>query len=146
MGWNLQAGGVITRSVRGLPDDVVETKVVGLKQQTQMDFIGWLDVTKPAEKIQRWPFIDEWTNGTLNEDTAATKCVREVDGTGNRIIDTEPDIFYINTPTISAKFVLDSLEVPRLLEPNQNLKIEYTTSWMVFTPSLFGTMIPSSVL
>ena len=94
MGWSVVAGGSVTREVRSLPDDYVGTGSDLRK--------GWLE-PGIASAVQSFA-------STSNDDL--TVCSDEVTDytTLNGFLytkDTEPDIFYINAPGLSASFVFD---------------------------------------
>jgi hypothetical protein len=115
MGWSVVGGGSVTREVRSLPDDYVGTGA-DLRR-------GWLE-PGIASAIQTF-------TSTGNDDL--TICSDEVTdyNTLNGFLytkDTEPDIFYINAPGLSATFIFDGtvdgngVPVVRLLTA-QDLKI-----------------------
>jgi hypothetical protein len=94
LGWVLQAGGVITRSVRGFPDE----NAYGFYYSTN-------------RPIPMSP---------LNEDIANDFDYLYAITEGN--IDTEPDMFYFNFGNYSGKFVFDNQGIPTLLT-HEKLKI-----------------------
>ena len=113
IGWNVIAGGSVSREVRGLPDDFED--VAGGRR-------GWLNGTN-ASSVQGFNPIgdnnladctDEHTDlGFLNFSLQ--------DFTKN---DTEPDLFSFSAPGISGQFFFDGNKVLRLA-PYQDLKVEY---------------------
>jgi YD repeat-containing protein len=105
MGWNLIGGGAITRELRGLPDDY------GISGDTRT---GWLWSPNSGLLVSFSPSTDngcgDWSGfSNLNNGT-----------------DTEPDIFHIGAPGLSAKFVFDHDGIPRFM-PWQDLKITRTS-------------------
>lgn len=76
LGWNLKVGGVITRVVRGLPDD--------------RDLVGYMDTI--AEINRDWPLYE-----TDPDDRDILDAVAD----GN--YDSEPDKFVVSTPTVSGE-------------------------------------------
>ncbi|MBX2916856.1 MAG: PKD domain-containing protein [Cyclobacteriaceae bacterium] len=103
VGWGLAAGGAIYREVRGLPDEIDEpTKK------------GWL-YNNRANAIAVQSFIP-------TADDNLSVCTDEVQDWNtlealhlNYQNDTEPDIFYVQAPGISAKFVFGVDGLPKLL-------------------------------
>lgn len=97
MNWQLSAGGSISREVRGLPDDKATT--------------GWLHngVGTTVENFA--------TTGTESAMYQALEALDIAD-------DTDPDVFYINTPFVSGQFFFDNDGLIQL-ETHQDLKISY---------------------
>ncbi len=111
LGWNLSVGGSISRMVRGLPDEINLTNRK-----------GWL-FNSNAQAVQNF-------NPTANDDF--TDCADESADynllnalVGGAVNDTEPDIFYISAPGVSAQFVFGPDGLPKLLV-HQDIVIEYT--------------------
>lgn len=95
MGWNLNAGGQISRVVRGLPDD-------SYKDNAGTSLIGWMNSSTTANNINNFTIAN---NGSicLNETTDISYINRYFPYT----TDTEPDLFYINAPGLSCQMVFD---------------------------------------
>ncbi len=113
MGWGISSGGSISRLVKGLPDDVNTT----LRK-------GWLHGTS-ANSVQGFtPVADQDYSDSSDEaaDYAALTTYAGFDST-TTMLDTEPDIFYINVPGISGKFVFDGQGNAQVM-PYQDLSIE----------------------
>lgn len=99
LGWSLNAGGAITRSVRGLEDE----NTFGYRSQTAKDLFAELD-----------EFDD------LDFCAAST----EVDRMAANQLDGEPDLFNFNIAGgYSGRFVIDQDENIRLI-PEQDIKVE----------------------
>lgn len=100
VGWNLEAGGQITREIRGLPDEYSATN------DTRQ---GWLITTNRQALTNFSPTTDsgcdDWS--AFSQFTALN--------------DTEPDVFYFNAPGLNGKFIFDNDGVIRPL-PYQDLK------------------------
>lgn len=77
LGWSLNAGGMVTRSVKGLPDDLLN---------------GFY---KTDETVEEW----------LAEDPSDRSIL--VSRALNQEIDYEPDVFMFNAPGISGKFIFN---------------------------------------
>ncbi|WP_161485151.1 RHS repeat-associated core domain-containing protein [Balneola sp. EhC07] len=102
LGWSLNAGGVITRTVYGLPDDVPN---------------GFYH-----EGNQTRLYANGTTSGTAKEDFQYD--------VASGILDSEPDLFTINAPGISGTFVFDDTgdgsTVPSIIKlPHSNIKITF---------------------
>ncbi|MEQ9403977.1 MAG: hypothetical protein RIM99_10345 [Cyclobacteriaceae bacterium] len=98
LNWSLSAGGAITRSVRGVKDEDVTFGYFN-----QID-----DIETIANKNKT-----TWTTTDMN--------VLEDFAKGKR--DASPDVFYINLPGVSGKFVYDHNQVAHTI-PYSNTKIE----------------------
>jgi hypothetical protein len=108
MGWALNAGGVITRSVMGLNDER-----------------GWMTGMKLAP-----PASPGCVNSSSNPNVVSV-----MNDLVNGVYDTEPDIFYYNFNGITGKFVFDQNGVIQAI-PQNKLKIEQFNSlgyWKITT-------------
>lgn len=148
MGWNLGAGGVITRSIRGIPDDVYDERGFWPSEGNEVAFRPWLEDRfnrSIAHEVEAFP--DALTGGGSNPelyDYFAFEVLSEYIGLGGGdVFDSEPDIFFLNAPGLSAKFAFDndpnSPQI-RLIDDYQNLKIEYTLNNLFGTPENRGIM------
>lgn len=109
-GWSLNAGGVITRTVRGTPDE------------------RWTS-TSNAEQMKGYLSDDGYTNYLWQTNpTGGSKTYLKEIAAGNS--DGEPDLFFFNFSGYSGKFYIGDDKVPVVL-PEQDIKIEY-----VYTPGL----------
>lgn len=116
-GWTLHAGGFITREVRSLPDDYIDT-------ESAQHRYGWL-YDSTAQRIGNFiPAADEnW------EDCADEESDFEfLDSLGGfsesqHIYDTEPDLFHINVPGLSGSFLFDHQKSIQLITA-RNFKVE----------------------
>ncbi len=116
MGWQLNAGGSITREVRGLPDDY---NVANDNRK------GWL-YSNNASGVQNFnPSADD-VMSTCADEVADWNFLNNV----GFVNDTEPDIFYFSAPGIAGKFVFGSDGLPKLI-PYQDLEITFSNG--VFT-------------
>jgi hypothetical protein len=113
LGWQLQAGGSISREVRGLPDDHL-----GTGSDTR---IGWLHLTSQIhDQLANFGSGVDLSVGTCNDETASYNILQGY----NYAIDTEPDIFHYTVGGISGSFVFDRYSAIRLM-PYRDVKIEY---------------------
>ncbi len=111
-GWSLNAGGVVSRTVRGIPDEQKRnTGIGGLSVAEGVlhndDFWNYSNLTQGSEQQQE--FL--WRAG----------------GTPNDKYDYQPDLFQFSFLGISGRFILvkeNGLVVPKLLAKNQNIKVE----------------------
>jgi hypothetical protein len=105
LGWSLQGGGVISRSVRGIPDEIAN---------------GYLNPGTMSVDFMS----NNYTNPTVIENLKAA-------GQGN--YDTEPDIFYYNIPGYSGKFYYNQTDQKFHTLPIDKVDIIYTLATGVFT-------------
>lgn len=113
MGWNVAAGGSISREVRGLPDDLVGA----LSGNTGDNRNGWLHQNICRQPGNFVPVADQNLSvctDELADWNALTNLVS--------YSDTEPDIFNFNAPGLSGQFVFDNNKIIRTI-PYQDLKI-----------------------
>ena len=96
LGWALNAGGIITRSVVGLPDEKLE---------------GYLNQPYDVNNI---PNLSQATIQTI------------IRGVNNRTLDIEPDIFSFNLPGASGKIIYDNTTQSWISSPKQDVKITNT--------------------
>jgi YD repeat-containing protein len=121
-GWNLAAGGSVSRELKGLPDEYDAT---GDSRK------GWL---YSSLRIPLSSFVptsntgcNDWAN--FNQFTA--------------LADTEPDIFNVNAPGLRAKFVLDNTGTFRTM-PYQDIKIVYATTFAGGVRTIYSFEITDS--
>lgn len=116
MGWQLNAGGQITRVVRGLPDDC--TKDDSSKQR-----LGWMSkLDTAANKISGFAIANN--GSTCSYETSDISYI-----TTNFPFkdDTEPDMFYVSAPGLSCQLVYDRADSVFRPVNYQDLVITYTT-------------------
>ncbi|MCC6287002.1 MAG: RHS repeat protein [Chitinophagaceae bacterium] len=115
-GWSLNAGGVITRSVVGLPDEY-GTSTNGAETNGHFSHYGYNSYLYNAGQQDWQPFADGRKDG-------------------------EPDLFFFNFNGISGKFFFSDDRTPVLL-PEQDLKIEYDYT-LTSSLSIQGFIITTS--
>ena len=115
LGWSLNAGGVITRVVKGIPDD--QFKVYGSYYSYQTGFggDGFFD---SAGYFYSSPKISAFYNGTYHSYNG----LRDEIALGQ--IDGDPDIFYFNFGKYTGTFIFDQNRIPRLIS-GSDLKITF---------------------
>lgn len=112
LGWALNAGGVITRSVRGLPDDLYNSTYSGLQTWgLTVNSAGYLYSGHTIENL----YNNEITNSNL-------ETVTQIADGG---MDSQPDEFYFNFLNYTGTFVFDANGHINLFS-KQKLKINYT--------------------
>jgi len=119
IGWNLSAGGIISRELRGLPD---EDSVAGNRTR-----LGWL--VNNHSIIGNLNFTSDSNFADCSDESADWNTLNQLDLYGNTIIDTEPDIFHISTAGLSLSFLFDNQGNISTI-PYQDVKItpEYNPS------------------
>lgn len=103
LGWALQTGPTLTRSVRGLPDD------------TGGD-VGYMTTTKKVRYIDSLPVENLERINIFHTFVSAGA------------LDIEPDIFNFSVMGYSGKFYFNQDSGKFIHTPYQNIKIEYTTN------------------
>lgn len=110
LGWALRAGGVITRSVRGIPDDWINK--------------GYLHTRNLVEI-----YHDDPENDWPTESHQNSYWQDMIDRVRDARIDTAPDVFVLNLPTTSEKFYLRAPEIEAdsglVLGPSPNGEAEF---------------------
>jgi hypothetical protein len=115
MGWNLSAGGAVTRIIRGLPDDFV-----GAYSGVSGDLRnGWLHGST-ARQIKN--FIP---SGDLNYSNCSDEVTDYNALNGFTSMDTEPDVFSFQAPGLNGQFIFDNNKVIQTI-PYQDLNIQVT--------------------
>jgi len=117
MNWNLQAGGQISRTVRGLPDDCS-------KDNTGATRLGWMSTSNTAIGYASTFTIQNNGGVTCSYET------NDINNINNNIPynqDTEPDLFYVSAPGLSCELVYDRANSKFHPVVYQDLIISYTT-------------------
>lgn len=113
MTWQLNAGGQITRTLRGLPDDC-QTDLSGSAR------FGWL-YNSDGTKINNFTIA----NQNVKNCTQETADITYINSNFGDFSDTEPDVFNIDAPGLSCQFVFDRNHNVQVI-PYKDLKITYT--------------------
>lgn len=116
MGWNLHAGGAISRTLRGLPDDVK-------KDMTGNDRLGWL-YAGTGSSISNFTFANDQNTSTYTDVASDMNIINSSFG----YADTEPDIFQVSAPGLNYQLVYDNVNSTFRTIPYKDVKIDYTTS------------------
>lgn len=107
LGWSLNMGGSITRTVKGT-DDLYLTTQNGIIMEGYYKGpeVAGNDIIPPYNTGERNLFFDTGWGGI------------------KQLADSEPDIFYYSFPGGSGKFVIDKTRGPLLFDKSNNIKIE----------------------
>jgi YD repeat-containing protein len=118
LGWALSAGGVIMRTMKGLPDDMpygyLKTPPLPLFNTTGVDILA-IDHMQPSTI----PLISE---GICLHNSPSFLTIK---GIVENAYDGESDIFNLSIGSINEKFFFDKNGTPVFMTPN-NLRLEYT--------------------
>lgn len=123
LGWNLNVGGSITRSVRSLPDDAHPLN----NMYNDDEYYGWL-----FEDNNGWSTSENVENFDITSAEEVRSLYYETRFANGDMVgrDMEPDIYYFNVGGLSGSFVFDhgssSINRQIKLTPHQNLQISYT--------------------
>ncbi len=111
LGWGLAAGGAVSRIVRGLPDEI-----------NLADRKGWLH-NNNALAVQN---LNLTANDNLTDCTDEQVDFNALESlVGSMVNDTEPDVFFIRAPGLSAEFVFGTDGLPKLLT-HQDISIVFS--------------------
>lgn len=130
LGWALNAGGMITRTIKGAPDEGSRISSSGTPRGY------WAD--SGLTKLAHLPTTNNSTQSMVDSNiNLGTNTIPQIIAGGS---DGEPDIFTFNFGGYSGKFVFDEYRIPRLLS-TQDIQISYTsvggtgfTTWLFITP------------
>jgi len=138
IGWSLNAGGIISRAIRGMPDDVLGGY-----------FGNHVNTTILAEKY--FGNIDASNSLEVGSGNGADSDMTILEPYRENIQDGQPDIFYFNFGKFSGQFFMNQ-SGQFVVSPLQALKVQYVTSsanegrisqWILTTPDgvqyVFGT-------
>ncbi|MCK4664666.1 MAG: hypothetical protein KAT68_17485 [Bacteroidales bacterium] len=118
LGWSLNAGGVITRTVKGLPDDLYGTRA----RTNEKYYRPVYDEVSSYNQVGY--FYNTWINDLYNDDIFGDANYDKINELGRGAKDGEPDMFYFNFAGYTGKFVFDNNRTAHLL-PQQKIKIEF---------------------
>ncbi|PAW93178.1 hypothetical protein CKK33_06585 [Mucilaginibacter sp. MD40] len=110
-GWSLNAGGVITRSVRGTPDE--KGTVNNFQKTGYYSNYGY----------RSYVFIKDPGGQDPQDIRSDSMLVNQYEKFSNGTYDSEPDVFFFNVGGYSGKFYFNDDRTPMLL-PEQDIKIE----------------------
>jgi len=116
MGWALQAGGAITRTTRGLPDDAVH---------------GYLET---GSQLSDPVWNDARAMSSPSDVPASSDLHHYLEDVESGIVDPQPDQFFFNVAGVSGQFVLGE-DGNAHLESRQNVQLEYTVSSSIPKPT-----------
>lgn len=108
MGWTLNAGGVITRAVKGMRDEFIENGFNSHAGQMVQDYFS--------------DGICDWPNSNSNPDEIwALMQISE------GVYDGEPDEYYFNFNNYSGKFIIDKDQHEKLIPLDGQIQISHNT-------------------
>ncbi|MBD1363808.1 PKD domain-containing protein [Mucilaginibacter sp. ZT4R22] len=119
IGWNVQAGGQITRQLRSIPDDVVYDNGTGGTTQ-----YGWMNYTW-GTLISGFSPANDNNFATCPDEATDISYINTNLPSNN--VDKEPDIFNVSAPGLSCQLVYDKASSQFKLISYQDLIISYTT-------------------
>ena len=114
-GWDLNAGGSITRELRDLPDDIKA-------DQSSNSRLGWLYNTN-ATKIRILTIANDNNTATCNDETTDLSNIATQFSDNS---DLEPDIFDVDAPGLHCQIVYDQENGVFRSIPYQDLVISYS--------------------
>ena len=114
LGWQLNAGGSITRVVRGFPDEQSNGYITG----------GWSSV------IDGWAGWSTANFGSLTQ--AQGLALTGVNNNNIPTADGEPDLFFIKTPFFSFQFVFDGNFSNPVIDNNNGMSIQFNPTAQSF--------------
>ena len=126
LGWNLSVGGVISREVKGLPDDIYITED---NEDYDNELYGWLYSIDNYQGEEF--FISERVRDKSYEHFISDMYTGWYFYQPGKNVDAEPDIYHFSFPGGSGKFVFEhdynqnESDRELLITPHQNLKISY---------------------
>lgn len=140
-GWSLNAGGVITRTIRGMPDDA-----------GRGFFSNRVNMTALAKKYMT--MTSPYQSFTIGVGNADPNDLLTLDGIRQNLVDAEPDIFYFNFGKYSGKFFMNE-NGNFVASPLEALNVQYATGtdgqvkqWIITTPDgikyVFGSTVDGS--
>lgn len=133
LGWSLNAGGVITRTVQSLPDDGAASSGDGYYSRPTKTFvfgrgcapIAYFGVPRPPTYNFPLELCGDGRTQTSQQAQAVAQTQQNWEHAESGLIDMEPDIFFFNIGGFSGKFMFDSTGAVRLF-PEQNIKVVVT--------------------
>jgi hypothetical protein len=131
LGWALNAGGMIARSVRGAPDEGT-LKGIGYAVGPRGYYID--------NGLSKLPLLPYPTNGSIDGTTQNFQMQQfTVPYVDAGTLDCEPDLFTFNFNGYTGKFVFDENQTPRLLnDADVRIAVNYSSnqflSWIITTP------------
>ena len=141
LGWSLNAGGVISRTVIGGRDEGITNSMISGGYSDEEGW-GWYKDYGLLDKIEN-PYLCS-TGGNPNDlyPPGPTNCRSYFLDAANGLIDTEPDIFTFNFQGYSGKFFFDENRTPHTIpmediyiEPiNDEANNDFFISWKLTAP------------
>lgn len=165
LGWNLNAGGVITRNVQGNPDEGLwrmtkptvhktyypvgsppYTVLLWANRTDSLLFVRNKQGGRYTDGVAPWGADVNTLLGTHNQKVRDGDYQTDDSDIFNGIIDSEPDMFYFNFGNYSGKFVFDNNNKPLLIPYTDDIRITPTLSYRNDTTirTVPGSVIPDT--
>ena len=123
LGWALNCGGSISRTVKGV-DDFLE-----FPNNSMTETCGYFNCPDMTSPFLFWYPIVNFDCQTLLCSDNINVNYFDLETGGNQWVDSEADLFFYSLPGLSGKFVLDKARGAVLFDKSQNLKIEVVNSY-----------------
>jgi hypothetical protein len=128
LGWALNAGGMISRTIMGHDDFGTQGDIYFTNQCPQLP--GDVILTQPSQQTgvpQISPYVVDFYCNYQFTTSAGTEDFTPAFGAGGDIYDMEPDIFSYNFPGHSGKFILNRSGAV-VMQKQENIKIQFQGS------------------
>jgi YD repeat-containing protein len=125
LGWNFEALGFISRSVRDIPDDLDKERNVDGGNFNPYRYRGWLFEPDRYQNFPELPERDGTVAGTTLSEKSADNLRLNDYGVSRIRYDAEPDVFYLKIGKIAERFVFDYTGKAVCINPKQKLDITY---------------------
>jgi hypothetical protein len=126
IGWNLMAGGQISRVVKGIPDDQNW-------DNAHIARTGWL-YNNNGNLVNSFLIANDNNPSTC---TDGTSDLNFLNTNFSNYSDTEPDVFYVNVPGINCQMIFDKDHNFKTI-PYKDIKVSYTTDNSNSALNFFG--------
>lgn len=130
LGWTLNAGGMLMRTVRGAPDE--GSRLIGGDDGPR----GYYE-DSGLSKLPLLPYPEG--NQLVSDPSQLTMQLYTIPSVAEGSVDGEPDLFFYNFNGHTGKFVFDENRTPRLLsDGDERISVNYSNaqfnSWTITTP------------
>ena len=120
-GWKLNAGGVITRTIRGLPDEKYSPETQLASEQRGLFHTTYVPNLYLANGELNWVYLNSCDPSI---EGATTKPMDPIEHLGMGAWDLEPDIYQVSLPGASTKFFFDKDRNLRKLQ-SDDIRFQY---------------------
>lgn len=119
LGWTLSGRGVVTRLLKGFPDDLVYSR-------GSITSYGWMRTSTIRTNVGSLVLNNDGNNSTCNDEVGDINNINNVFSSFGSLSDTEPDMFAVSAPGLSTTLVFDNNGSIRTI-PYDDLVVTYTT-------------------